>query len=301
MASAIRDSQKRFEIPGLAEIVEGNGGLEKVRIISPACHGEMYLHGAHITSWKPAGEEEVLFLSAHSHWEDGLAIRGGIPVCFPWFAHKADDPGAPDHGFVRTKAWELESISRDGDAVIVGMSTKTDEASKKWSPADFRISLHASFGKDLSLELAVSNTGRTPLQFEEALHAYFRLGDIEMTRVRIPDALRYIDKVDSHQIKMQLGDIMFGSETDRVYLQTRDEIAVEDPVLKRHVRIQKENSLTTVAWNPWKEKTSSLTDLGKDEWLRMVCIEPSNVASFAVDLAPGRQHHMKMRIRVVAF
>src|SRR6516165_4096387 len=109
MASAIGDPERRFEIPGLVEIVEGNSGLEKVVITSPACQGEMYLHGAHITSWKPAGKEEVLFLSTRSHWEDGRPIRGGIPVCFPWFAHKGDDPGAPDHGFVRTKAWQLQS------------------------------------------------------------------------------------------------------------------------------------------------------------------------------------------------
>lgn len=301
MASATPDPGHRFAIPGLAEIVAGNGGLEKVRITSPVCQGDIYLHGAHITSWEPAGADEVLFLSSQSLWEDGHAIRGGIPVCFPWFAHKADEPGAPDHGFVRTRAWRLESVSRDLDAVIVCMSTESDEATKKWWPADFRMVFRASFSKQLSLELAITNTGSAALQFEEALHAYFRVGDAEMTRVRIPDALHYIDKVDFHRIKMQLGDIVFSSEMDRVYLNTVDEIAVEDPILERRVRVQKENSLTTVTWNPWKEKASSLTDLGKDEWLRMVCIEPSNVAGFAVDLAPGQQHQMKMQVQVVDF
>ena len=301
MASAIGDPERRFEIPGLVEIVEGNSGLEKVVITSPACQGEMYLHGAHITSWKPAGEEEVLFLSTRSHWEDGRPIRGGIPVCFPWFAHKGDDPGAPDHGFVRTKAWQLQSISQEQDAVIVSMSTESDADTKKWWPADFRMILRASFGRDLSLELVVTNTGRTSLQFEEALHAYFQVGDVEMTRARIPDALRYIDKVDRHQIKTQLGDIVFGSETDRVYLHTLDEITVEDRLLERRVRVQKENSSTTVLWNPWKEKASTLTDLGKDEWMRMVCVEPSNVSGSAVDLVPGQQHSMKMHVRLVDF
>jgi len=104
MESSARDPDRRLEIPGVVEVVEGNSGLRKVRITSSACVGEMYLHGAHITSWRPAGEEEVLFLSRQSRWEDGHAIRGGIPICFPWFAHKADNPKAPDHGFVRTKA-----------------------------------------------------------------------------------------------------------------------------------------------------------------------------------------------------
>jgi glucose-6-phosphate 1-epimerase len=301
MEFAVRDSHRRLEIPGIAEIVEGKGGLPKVRITSAACVGQMYLHGAHITSWKPAGEEEVLFVSSKTRWEDGHAIRGGIPVCFPWFAHKADDPQAPDHGFVRTKAWQLDSMVDVGDAITVSMSTESDESTKKWWPAEFRLVLRATFGKELSVELVVTNRGRTSLRFEEALHAYFRVGNIEMTRARIPDALHYIDKTDSHRIKTQLGDIMIRSETDSVYLDTRDEIRLEDPLLQRHVCITKENSSTTVAWNPWEQKAHSMSDLGADEWMQMICVEPSNVAGSAVDLAPGQQHSMKTLVRVVDF
>ena len=301
MESSVRDPDRHLQIPGVVEIVVGNGGLRKVRITSPACAGEMYLHGAHITSWRPTGEEEVLFLSRQSRWEDGHAIRGGIPVCFPWFAHKADNPEAPDHGFVRTKAWQLDSIADVAGTIIVSMSTESDEATKKWWPAEFRSVLRAAFGKELSVELVVTNTGRTPLCFEEALHAYFRVGNIEMTRARIPDALRYIDKTDSHRTKTQLSDIVIASETDRVYLDTRDEIELEDPVLERRLRVAKENSRKTVAWNPWSQKAHSLSDFGDDEWVQMICVEPSNVSDFAVDLAPGQQHTMKALIRVVDF
>jgi len=299
MEFAVRESDRRMEIPGIVKIVEGNGGLPKVRITSPACVGEMYLHGAHITSWRPAGEEEVLFLSRESRWEDGHAIRGGIPICFPWFAHKADDPQAPDHGFVRTKAWQLDSIAQLAGTIVVSMSTESNEARKKWWPADFRLVLRAAFDKELSVELVVTNTGRTSLSFEEALHAYFRVGNIEVARVRIPDALRYIDKTDSHRTKTQFGDIVIASETDRVYLDTRDEIELEDPVLERRVRVAKEHSRTTVTWNPWTQKAHSLSDFADDEWARMICIEPSNVSDFAVDLAPGQQHTMKTVVRVV--
>jgi len=301
MESSLRDPDRHLEIPGVVEVIEGNGGLRKVRITSPACVGEIYLHGAHITSWRPAGEEEVLFVSRQSRWEDGHAIRGGIPVCFPWFAHKADNPEAPDHGFVRTKAWRLDSIADVAGTIIVSMSTESDEATKKWWPAEFRSVLRAAFGKELSVELVVTNKGRTSLRFEEALHAYFRVGNIEMTRARIPDALRYIDKTDSHRTKTQLSDIVIASETDRVYLDTRDEIELEDPVLERRLRVAKENSRTTVAWNPWAQKAHSLSDFGDDEWARMICVEPSNVSDFAVDLAPGQQHTMKALIRVVDF
>ena len=124
MASAITESDRRFEIPGTAQVVEGNGGLPKVRITTREVAGKMYLHGAHVTSWKPTVGEEVLFLSAQSRWENGRAIRGGVPICFPWFGDKADDPKAPAHGFVRTKAWQIESIVQAGEAVTGGIDER---------------------------------------------------------------------------------------------------------------------------------------------------------------------------------
>lgn len=141
MKGTIAQSDHRFEIPGTAQVVEGNGGLPKVRITSPEVVGEMYLYGAHVTSWKPVGGEEVLFLSSQSRWEHGHAIRGGVPVCFPWFGDKADDPKAPAHGFVRTKAWQLESIAQVGAAATVNMFTESNEDTKRWWPADFAWSI----------------------------------------------------------------------------------------------------------------------------------------------------------------
>jgi len=301
MEGAIPELDRRFELPGTAQIVEGNGGLPKVRIACPEAVGEMYLHGAHVTSWKPVGGEEVLFLSSQSGWEPGHAIRGGVPVCFPWFGGKADDPTAPAHGFVRTRAWQLESIAQVGGAVTVSMFTESDEGTKRWWPAEFRLVHRATFGSELSLELVVTNTGGTSLRFEEALHAYHRVGNIEKTRVRGLDTVHYFDKTDSNRKKMQHGEIVIVSETDRVYLDTRDAIELEDPVLRRRTRVTKENSRTTVVWNPWVQKAHSLSDFADDEWMQMICIESSNVSDFAVDLAPGQQHKMKALVRVASF
>jgi glucose-6-phosphate 1-epimerase len=298
MKGTIAESDHRFEIPGTAQVVEGNGGLPKVRITSPEVVGEMYLYGAHVTSWKPVGGEEVLFLSSQSRWEHGHAIRGGVPVCFPWFGDKADDPKAPAHGFVRTKAWQLESIAQVGAAVTVSMFTESNEDTKRWWPAEFRMVHRATFGSELSLELVVTNTGTTSLRFEEALHAYHRVGNIADVRLRGLDTVHYLDKTDSNRKKIQHGEIVIVSETDRVYLNTRDAIELEDPVLHRRIRVTKENSLTTVVWNPWVQKAHSLADLADDEWTQMICIESSNVSDFAVDLAPGQQHKMKAIVRV---
>lgn len=301
MEDVISELDRRFALPGIAQVLEGNCGMPKVRIARPDVVGEIYLHGAHVTSWKPAGREEVLFLSTQSRWEHSRAIRGGVPICFPWFGGKPDDSRAPAHGFVRTTAWCLESIAQTGDAVTVSMFTECNEDTKLWWPANFRLVYRATFGSELSLELAVANTGIIPLCFEEALHAYYRVGDVKKMRVRGLDGVHYLDKTDSNRLKMQQGEIAIISETDRVYLDTVDAIELIDPVLGRRTWVMKENSRTTVVWNPWVQKAHALSDFADDEWMHMICVETSNVSDCAVELAPGQEHTMKTIVRVTDF
>jgi glucose-6-phosphate 1-epimerase len=299
--TTIVELNHKFGIPGIAEVTEGNGGLPVVRVATPAGAGEMYLHGGQVTSWKPAGQHDVLFVSTHSLWADGHAIRGGVPICFPWFGDKADDPHAPAHGFVRTKSWELDSIQASGDTVTVAMFTESDQSTKKQWPADFRLVHRAAFGTELVLELVMTNTGTTSLRFEEAMHAYHRVGDVAQARVSGLDGVAYLDKTDSYREKTQHGDVVIVSETDRVYLNTQHALDLRDSVLQRRIQVAKENSLTTVVWNPWVEKGSELSDLGADQWKQMLCIETSNVGEFAVTLAPGGQHIMKAIVRLGNF
>ena len=299
--AAIAELDRRLGIPGSARIVAGNGGLGKVVIATPNAAGEMYLHGAHVTSWQPRGSGEVLFVSSRARWEDGHAIRGGVPICFPWFGPKADDPRAPAHGFVRTKVWQLESIVRAGDAVTVSMFTESNAETKRGWPADFHLAHRATFGSDLTLELVVRNTGKTSLRFEEALHTYFRVGHIEKARLQGLNAVPYLDKTDSNRKKTQQGPIEIVSETDRVYLNTTGAIALEDHSLRRRMDVAKENSFTTVVWNPWVEKAKGFSDFDDNEWMQMLCVETSNVSDFAVELAPGQQHKMRSIVRVADF
>lgn len=294
--TTVTELDRRFGIPGVAKLTNGNGGLFRVRVTGPAAEGEIYLHGAHVTSWKPAGTNEVLFVSPHSLWADGHAIRGGVPICFPWFGDKANDPHAPAHGFVRTKAWQLQSIERTDDAVVVSMATTSDENTKRWWPADFRLVHRATFGRELVLELTMTNTGSAPLRFEEALHAYHRVGDATKAPLSGLDGVQYLDKTDSYREKTQHGDVVIAAETDRVYLDTQHPLEINDGVLQRRIRVSKENSLTTVVWNPWIEKAREMSDLGEDEWKQMLCVETSNVGDFAVQLAPGEQHTMTARV-----
>ena len=288
----------KFAIPGIVKIVAGSGGLAKVRITSPLASSDIYLHGAQVTSWQPAGSEEVIFLSDKSRWEDGRAIRGGIPICFPWFRAKADNSAAPAHGFVRTKAWDLESVALDQDSVIVTLATGSDAESRKWWPFEFRLVHRITVDLELKLELIVTNTDSSPFHLEEALHTYNRVGDAANLRITGLDGVAFLDNRDGNKLKLQTGDIQLSQATDNAYLNTQSPAEILDPILKRRIRLEKLNSLTTVVWNPWKDGASALSDLGDEEWQQMACVEASNILSAAVTLAPGAEHTMTATIRV---
>ena len=296
----VDELNQRFAITGVAQITAGNGGLPRICVSTPAATAEIYLHGAQLTSWQPRGADEVIFLSEQSLWKDGHAIRGGIPICFPWFRNKADDPKAPSHGFVRTKAWQLDSVESKGDSATVSLSTTSDEATRAWWPHDFHLLHRLTIGAELTQELVVSNTGTAPLRFEEALHTYYRVAAAESLRITGLDGVDYLDNTDANREKRQEGDIVFTGQTDRAYLDTTHAVEISDPGMRRRIRLAKEDSRTTVVWNPWKEGAHSLADLGNDEWRTMACVEASNIRSFAVDLAPGKQHSMKTSILVAA-
>jgi glucose-6-phosphate 1-epimerase len=294
----IDELNRRFAISGTASITAGNQGLPRVSVLTPAAAAEIYLHGAQLTSWRPAGAEEVIFLSHHSQWEVGRAIRGGIPVCFPWFRNKADDPKAPAHGFVRTKAWQLDSVEKQGDAVLVSLSTASDEGTRAWWPHDFHLTHRLTIAEELAQELVVSNTGNTSLRFEEALHTYYRVGGAEVVRVQGLDGVAYLDNTDGNRKKQQEGDVVFTRQTDSAYIDTTHAVEIYDPFLRRRIRLTKQASRTTVVWNPWSTGAQTLKDLGADGWQTMACVEASNIRDFAVDLLPGQQHTMKTAINV---
>jgi len=296
----LSDLNRRFEIPGIARIVDGRGGLPCVQVSSPRASGEIYLHGAHVTSWKPVGNEEVLYLSSKSKWQDGAAIRGGVPVCFPWFSARADDPRSPAHGLVRTKSWQLEGITHADHDVTVALSTSADDATRKTWFGDYHLLFCATFGEQLRLEIIVTNRGTSSFRFEEALHSYFRVANIAGAKLRGLNGAGFIDKTDAKREKHQHGDVLISAETDRVYLKTFSTVEIEDPAARRRVLVAKEESRDTVLWNPWSEKAKKMSDVGADEWRQFVCVETCNVGDHAVNLAPAQAHTMSALISVSA-
>lgn len=290
--SVVAELDRRFGIPGVARICEGNGGLPRVQITSSRVEGEIYLHGAQVTSWKPPENEEVLFLSTKSRWQEGVAIRGGVPICFPWFRAKANDSNAPPHGFVRTKTWQLESIVENDSGVSLSMLTESDEQTRHWWPAEFRLVHRVNFGSELRLELVCTNTGKASLCFEEALHTYNRVADVGNVRLQGLDTVRFLDNTDSNKEKTQLDEVRIDSQTDNAFLDTQSAVNLIDPKSRRRIRLQKANSRTTVVWNPWLEGAAGLRDLGDGEWTKFLCVEASNILDASVTLAPGEEHNM---------
>jgi glucose-6-phosphate 1-epimerase len=295
--SGIDELNERFGITGMVQVIRGNGGLAKVTIAGALAEAEIYLHGAQVTAWRPVGEEEVIFVSGQSKWEDGRAIRGGIPVCFPWFRAKADDANAPAHGFVRTREWNLESAQANGDGVItVVCATESDEGSRRWWPHEFKIAHRITVGKTLGMELSVTNMGSTAFRFEEALHTYFRVGDVGQVEVRGLEGVSFLDNMDGNRQKVQAGVLRLVGPTDNAYIDTRSGVAFSDAALGRMVRTGKENSSTTIVWNPWRQGAAKLADLGDEEWRQMICVEASNILGSAISLDPGKGHTMHAEI-----
>ncbi len=296
----ISELNTRFAHAGIIQIIQGNGNLPKVQITTPEATAEIYLHGAQLTAWKPTGHDEVIFLSKQSRFEDGKAIRGGIPICFPWFRAKADDPKAPQHGFVRTRTWQLESLKYENGVVTLDLVTGPDEQSRKWWPYEFHLRHRIQVGAELKLETFVSNTGDRSFHFEKALHTYHSVGDVRTVQVNGLDGIAYLDNRDNNTVKMQSGGVIFTGPTDNAYLNTFDSVTIVDPTLNRTVQIDKKNSATTVVWNPWQEGAAALADMGDDEWQQFACVEACNILNAAVHLAPGAVHSMAATIRVLA-
>ena len=289
-------------IPNIAAIIPGQNNLPKIQITLPTGTADIYLHGAQVTSWHPAHtQQDVLFLSSASLFQEGKAIRGGIPVCWPWFRAKADNRAAPSHGLVRTRPWTLDSITHtaeDATATITLSTGNTPETEQLW-PHAFHLQLRISVGATLQLELTTSNTGAEPFTFEEALHTYFHVTDIHSVYVRGLAGAPYLDNNDNNREKSDAADLTFTAPTDNAYLNTEHPLDLIDPDFQRTLRTEKVHARTTVAWNPWREAAAKLPDLADDEWTRMACVEAANILLNAITLAPGEHHTMTSTLSVL--
>ena len=291
-----------FGIAGVLDFVETEHGLVKAAISLDGISGELYLQGAQLTAWRPPGERPVLFTSPNSAFAPGRAIRGGIPIIFPWFGANRHAPGAPQHGFARTTAWHLDGVETAGrGSLSLTFSLGDGDVCSPFWPEPFRAIYTVVFAQTLSLRLAVQNRATHPVIFEEALHTYFAISDITGIAISGLAGTTYIDKSDAARRKPQTAALVtITAETDSVYLDTPEQCAIEDRGWRRRVVIKKDAAASSVVWNPWAEKAAAMVDLGDPAWRGMVCVEAGNIADNEVRLAADAEHQMSTVISVDA-
>jgi glucose-6-phosphate 1-epimerase len=241
----------------------------------------------------------VLFLSARSEFAPGKAIRGGVPVIFPWFGPRHDGKAGPQHGFARTAVWDLAFAALAGDDVHLTFTLAPSEASRELGFGDLRLAYRMVLGHRLTLELTVANDSAAAVQFEEALHTYLEVADVHNAGVEGLGGTEYIDKRDQMRRKLQPGGAMtLTGTTDRVYLNTTGTCVIEDVAGGRRIVVEKSGSRSTVVWNPWAELAATMADMEPDGWRTMLCVETANVGEDAVTLEPGATHTMRAEISV---
>jgi|GEM_PF-656 len=290
------DPLARFAIPGQLGFRAGAGGLTYADIDNHAGRATLCLQGAHVVSFRPKSQQQpVIWVSDAAKFAPGKSIRGGAPVCWPWFGAHASEAAFPAHGFARTVDWTVVGSRKRNDAKteLTLQLAETAQTRKQW-PHATRLTLTVIVGDKLELQLATTNLGDKPIQIGEALHTYLQISDVDNVKISGLERGTYHDKVDHFAKKKQSGAIALKSEVDRVYINTPAECVIEDRGLNRRIRIAKTGSLSTIVWTPWTEKAEQMGDLGRGKsgsgWREMVCVESANAMDNVVTVAPGETH-----------
>ena len=255
---------------------------------------ESALQGAHLVAARTASGDP-LFLSRRAVFAPGKAVRGGVPIIFPWFG---DAPGLGAHGFARTSAWREVARTDSGDGLVLEL-TDSKQTRALW-PHPFRLRFEVRVDASLHMALEVTNTGSEPFDYEVALHSYFTVSDVTQVLVHGLEDARYIDKPTGFTPCRQ-GDepIAFDSEIDRVYNANDAVVRIEDPLGERTIEVAKSEANSTIVWNPGPKRASTMADL-RDDWNRFVCVESGNVGDDARTLPPGASERIEVMVTIDA-
>ena len=297
--TALQDLNENYALPGQLCFKCHGGDLVVAEVSNSQADATIALQGGQILNWVPHGQKPVLWLSPRASFVAGKPIRGGIPVCWPWFGAHTTRPSLPSHGFARTEIWRIQETRAvdDGRTHIVLRMTVGESDVLSW-PCPSELEIAVTVGRHLELGLTTRNTGKEIFTITQALHTYFKVADVRHAVVRGLEGCRYIDKVDGNRRKRQLGSVTIGSETDRIYLDSLDNCLLEDPGLQRRIRIDKSGCHSTVVWNPWCDKAREMSDVGEDAYLDMLCVESANAADDRVSLAPAGEHCLRVKYHI---
>ncbi len=277
------------------------------RVRTDSAELQVAQQGAQVLGYQRDGEPPLIWLSDQAAYQKGKAVRGGVPVCWPWFGDLRRNPApvqamheggpiAPAHGLVRELDWELLNIDTDGAAVHLAFALDSRNPPHADWPHAARLRLDIRLDDALQLSLTSHNIGDTPLAISQALHSYFAVGDIREVEVEGLDGCRYIETLDDWQQRQQQGTITFSGETDRIYLGTPPRMSILDRAWKRRIQLDVEGSSSAVVWNPWIDKARRLSQFAEDAWTGMLCIETARVMDDVLNLGAGEEQRMTVRI-----
>jgi D-hexose-6-phosphate mutarotase len=291
--SDLEELNSRLGIEGHLRFVSGPGGMPVAEINNELGQASIALQGAHVLDFQAKGGKPIIWMSDEAKYAPGKSLRGGVPICWPWFGPHASDSSRPGHGPARTVDWQpvFSKALKDGRTKL-SFELVQSEKVRELCAHPLRVQLHITVGKSLLLSLETANLGETDYTLGEALHTYFMVGDVRQVKVEGLEGCTYIDKMDGGARKKQDGPVTIGAEADRIYLETPNCCEIVDPVMDRIIRICCEGSASVVVWNPWAETAAKMGDLGTDGYLRMLCVETANAADDVVQLPPAATHCM---------
>ncbi|MGH8382081.1 D-hexose-6-phosphate mutarotase [Pseudomonas sp.] len=285
---------------------EQHGELNCWRITSDTAELLVAQQGAQVLSYQRIGEPPLLWLSEQAIFKQGKSVRAGVPVCWPWFGHLTRNPQAVQkmyhgveasaHGLVRGRDWQLLGIDNKGDVVRVDFTLPDTLGDLPGWPHTVELKLSIVMAEQLSITLTSYNLDNAPVTISQALHSYFAVSDVRQVQVQGVDGLGYIETLANWELRSQKGDLDFAGETDRIYLQSPDQLNIVDPAWNRRIRLASSGSRSAVIWNPWIERAAELPDMADDGWQCMLCIETANVWDDVVTLAPGATHSLSVSI-----
>ncbi|MES1176993.1 MAG: D-hexose-6-phosphate mutarotase [Myxococcales bacterium] len=283
------------DLPGVH--LTSEHGLAAVRVSTANATGLVYLQGAHVAAWQPAGQEPVIWMSKQAVYAPGKALRGGVPICFPWFGGHAEHKEYPAHGFARTRGFAYRGARLDAQGrAELELTLDSDSETEAFFPFPFTARFRVAFGQTLGMEFEVLNRSSQAFTFEEALHSYFAVSDVKAAAVRGLQGARYLDKVRAMaSFAEEAAELRITGETDRVY-DSSATCQIVDPGMKRSIRIEKSASASTVVWNPWAERAAQMADLGANAWPGMLCVESANVGASKITLPAGAAHLLRVAV-----
>ncbi len=297
--STIQELNQRFGLADKLVFTATDSNMPIAQINSGLCRAAITLQGAQVYSWIPAGEQEVIWTSPQAKFAAGKSLRGGVPICWPWFGPHAARKELPAHGFARTVNWSV-TASRllEDDRIYLAFTLELDSKLREMWPHACKVEMQMTLGTSLELALKTTNSGQQNFELGEALHTYFAVGDIRQVKITGLENTAYLDKVDAFARKQQAGAITIDQEVDRVYVDTESECVIHDSKWQRRIHVQKTGSRSTVVWNPWQEKAQAMGDMGESGHLGMLCVESANALDNVVSIAPGQTHSMSVNYSV---